>query len=252
MKIKDYERAYFLRGGPRGFRAGGDAPRPYIGDEFCERRLPADGQLAGLRGAGVFKGGKFTLVTPPLTDRGLARAKAVIKRLAAYGPGFEVVINDWGLLDFLGGFGGKLSVVLGRVLTNRHARSMIFDEFNPEFLAFALKRGIRRMEFNQARHLLAARPQLNRKGIKAHFYTPYSFMTWSRFCRCAVQFRDDAESSRSRCSRACEKLYGTSAASDGRTSLEITIRGNAYLMDSEIPAGRGEMRVDRLVEDGLF
>ncbi len=69
MRIRAAERAYFLRGGAGNFRPGADAPRPYIGDEFCERRLPGDKYLAELGGAGVLKGGRFTLVTPPLTDR---------------------------------------------------------------------------------------------------------------------------------------------------------------------------------------
>jgi hypothetical protein len=289
MIVKPKERAVFLRGGAHDREALRRGARLYIGDEFCERRLPSNDALERWRRIGALEDDRITLVTPPLTGRGLARALEIVARLVDRIDGrFEVVVNDWGLLKSLRERPVPgLELVLGRLLSSsyartgmpggktvpkallrelpplpffrsgpakgqpggRDARELISDEFSGPFLRFLLENRIKGVEFNFIRHLLAARGQLRRNSLKAHVYWPYAFLAWSRYCSCAVRFKGDVRRSLSGCRRECETIYGIARPA---ADAEFTIRGNAYLI-RQSPSDTGvEVRVDRLIEDGLF
>jgi len=285
MADKRMERAIFLRSAAQAPEILGRASRFYIGDEFCERRLPSERMLEELRRIGVMKGGRITLVTPPLGEGGVAGVGKIIARLSdIIKGGFEVVVNDWGLFGSLSRRPRGLELVLGRVLSAPYARTgrpggkahpkallralapfpflrpcaapggcdpreMISDEFSEPFLRFLLDNRVKAVEFNFIRHLLAVRGQFRKNSLKAHLYWPWSFLSWTRFCPCAAGFKGDARKSLGGCRRECDKTYGVARLGP---DVEIIMRGNAYL----IPHGRIEsaagLPVDRLIEDGLF
>lgn len=78
-----------------------EAARVYFGNETCERNLPlaaVAGEVARrLRGCGV----AVTLVTPFLTEAGLAAASAAVREVVAVDPVAEIVCSDWGLLRWV-------------------------------------------------------------------------------------------------------------------------------------------------------
>jgi len=253
------ETARFLRAAPaEGFRL--PPGRMYLGDEFCERRLPSDGLLAWLEQAGR-NIGAVTLMTPFLTDRGMARLQAVLARMSrAFPKGFEVVVNDLGTLELLrqSRYPG-LEPVCGRLLSSRYGMAptgvnvvvsshcMYSEDFPEEFLLWLSEHGMRRVEINSIAQFRQTHQQLRSRGFKTHFHWPYMFLGATRLCEADQGFQGNARDSISGCSQGCEMSLGTSACPDG---TEIIISGNAYLVRHEgLAAPPAE--ADRIVEHDL-
>jgi hypothetical protein len=89
--------------------------RLYVGDETCARRLPAPDDLREFclwsRDAGL----SVTLVTPFVTDSGMADVLRAVAVCASVSADPEVVCSDWGVLERVAALGG-VAPVLGRVL----------------------------------------------------------------------------------------------------------------------------------------
>jgi len=93
--------------------------RLYFGNEFCQRLLPS---LSDLRRAVNFADQKcmgFSLVTPYVTNDGLLALKPLLKLLKHIKPQSEIVINDWGVLNFINREYPCFEPVLGRLLTKQ-------------------------------------------------------------------------------------------------------------------------------------
>ena len=245
---------------PEGFRL--PPGRMYLGDEFCERRLPSDGLLAWLEQAGR-NIGAATLMTPFLTDRGMARLQEVLARMSrAFPDGFEIVVNDLGTLELLrqSRYPG-LEPVCGRLLSSRYglepavgesgrllsSRYMYFNDFPEEFLLWLSEHGMRRVELNSITQLRRTHQQLRSRGIKTHFHWPHMFLAATRLCAADQGFQGNARDSISGCGRGCERFLGTAACPDG---TEIIISGNVYLVRHEGLAAPPD-EADRIVEHEL-
>ncbi|MHB8764350.1 MAG: hypothetical protein ACYDA8_08455, partial [Deferrisomatales bacterium] len=73
----------------------------YFGSEFCAERLPSAAEAgAWCRWAGA-EGLEPVLLTPVVTDPGLARLGGLLAALAADGHRPTVSFNDWGVLELL-------------------------------------------------------------------------------------------------------------------------------------------------------
>jgi len=255
------ETARFLRAAPaEGFRL--PPGRMYLGDEFCERRLPSDGLLAWLEQAGR-NIGAATLMTPFLTDWGMARLQEVLARMSrAFPDGFEIVVNDLGTLELLrqSRYPG-LEPVCGRLLSSRYglepavgesgrllsSRYMYFNDFPEEFLLWLSEHGMRRIELNSIEQLRQTHQQLRGRGLKTHFHWPYMFLAATRLCAADQGFQGNARDSISGCGLGCERFLGTAACPDG---TEIIISGNACLARHEGLAPP-PAEADRIVEHDL-
>jgi len=103
-----------------------------FGVEFCQHLLPTLDDLAAAIAFAVERGFGFTLVTPYVTDQGLAEVARLIEA-AADAPDLEVVASDWGVLQLLADLGPPARPVLGRTL-NRMMRDPRVPQVGPEHL----------------------------------------------------------------------------------------------------------------------
>ncbi|HET9596224.1 MAG TPA: hypothetical protein VFP65_11620 [Anaeromyxobacteraceae bacterium] len=92
---------------PAGALPAGPVVALYFGTEFCEDRLPDAAEAEAFCVLSRDRGWMPTLLTPVVTDDGLARIDGLLARLGTRGWRLEVVFNDWGVL---------------RLLRERHAR----------------------------------------------------------------------------------------------------------------------------------
>lgn len=90
--------------------------RLYFGEEFCERALSTGKALAKAVAAAEERGWGFTYVTPYLTETGLTKVQRLLDILAQTKPEAEVVINDWGVLDWVTEHHPTFTPVLGRLM----------------------------------------------------------------------------------------------------------------------------------------
>ncbi|MFN3477211.1 MAG: hypothetical protein ACK4Z6_06630, partial [Candidatus Methylomirabilales bacterium] len=75
--------------------------RVYFGNEFCQHLIPTLAHLRAVYLAAVEKGFTFTLLTPYITDDGLEKLKPLLSFLSTREDLIEVVVNDWGVFNFL-------------------------------------------------------------------------------------------------------------------------------------------------------
>lgn len=90
--------------------------RLYFGNEFCERLIPGEDDLARAVRHCRINGLHFSLVTPYMTDKGLNLCERLFKWLVTHKVNCEVIINDYGGLDLINRKFEILQPVLGRLL----------------------------------------------------------------------------------------------------------------------------------------
>jgi len=99
----------------------GAAPsRVYVGNETCERLLPTPRAIGSWVASAREGRLALSLVLPPLSRDGLAKAEEAVRALEGV-EASEVVANDWGTVHRLRSRHPELAIVLGR-LTHKMLR----------------------------------------------------------------------------------------------------------------------------------
>ena len=93
--------------------------RVYYGNEFCERLIPSLNDLKEILCYIQIKGLNFSLVSPYVTNVGLARLRVLFEYLKSEKINCEVIINDWGVLNLINREYFNFQPVLGRLLTKQ-------------------------------------------------------------------------------------------------------------------------------------
>lgn len=93
--------------------------RIYFGQEFCQRLIPSLGSLKIVFAFAKERKLDFSLVTPYVTDRGLAGVRILLDFLKENMPTSEVVVNDWGVLNIIKEEYSQFQLVLGRLLVKQ-------------------------------------------------------------------------------------------------------------------------------------
>jgi hypothetical protein len=185
----------------------GDAPkRVYVGNETCERLLPTP-RAIGSWVASARKGRvALSLVLPPLSRDGLARAEEAVRALEGV-EASEVVANDWGTVHRLRSRHPGLAIVLGR-LTHKMLRDpRLADRFDspqapmsarsalcrsgelaPGFRALVERYGIGRREIDPFLQPLEE-DEWEGRGERLSVHLPYQFVTMGRGCLPAAMHR---------------------------------------------------------------
>ena len=213
--------------------------RIYWGVEFCQNLIPtlADTEKA----LKVIKKDrlKFTFVTPFVTEWGLKRLSEIFLWFKKRETSCEVVVNDWGILEYLhsefkGYFelslgrllvrqqrdptmkrvvekqlpfavkakDGKIRIIVHKVPDKQYQAGIRASYVNSPFLAgFLSKFGIKRVELN---NLIQG---LNLEGIKfkKSIYTPFVNISTGRFCPMESRFQKIYRINV--CRKECQRYY---------------------------------------------
>ena len=186
---------------------GAAASRVYVGNETCERLLPTP-QAIGSWVSSAREGRiALSLVLPPLSRDGLAKAEAAVRALEGVEDS-EVVANDWGTVHRLRSRNPGLAIVLGR-LTHKMLRDPrladYFDspqapmsarsalcrsgELAPGFRALMERYGIGRREIDPFLQPLEE-DEWEGRGERLSVHLPYQFVTMGRGCLPAAMHRE--------------------------------------------------------------
>jgi len=244
----------------------GDAAidRVHLGSEFCETLLPGAGQLrhaldrCGAAGLGL------ALVTPILSDAGLARLSPLLALLPAAA---EVVANDWGTLRLLRRTRPDLIAVAGRLLCKmikdprlpspEWARLYPHGLHSAPFSALLERLGAGRVEMDVPPF---AEPRDFRfPTVKVSVHAPYGFSVKGRSCRIGslAQPSPAKFTAGQDCRREC-LIYGSglSRPDTGAADLPGFQRGNTQFyrhsapMRATVAEAMAAGWVDRLVLSG--
>lgn len=219
----------------------GNVDRVYYGSETCEHQLPSlpELELVLARMAPL----PVTLVTPYLTDRGLARLAPLLAHLQQLWPPGEIVVNDLGLLALLARERSGLAIVCGRLLTphlltqNSRARDRLGIQRD-----LLRELGVQRWEVSYAGAETSYPPSA---PIETSLYYPYDLVSTTRLCKFSIAQSSADEERYRRCDRPC-----------GAAVLEIDnpefgrplyLRANAFFTKVHRLKGLGEAPISRLV-----
>src|SRR5262245_61709337 len=86
-----------------------------FGNEFCENWIPSTSAFESALESARSRGLAFTLLTPYVSNEGLAALRPLFESLARQGGG-EAVFNDWGVLNLLRREFPSLTPAQGRLL----------------------------------------------------------------------------------------------------------------------------------------
>ncbi len=245
-----------------------DVTRVYCGHEFCERLLPAASQLRTTVRAAARAGLESTFVTPFVTERGLAKLRALFRALACAAPESEVVFNDWGVLRVLRHEFPRLRPVLGRLLikmkrgprvaqlaaafnvsTANYFRSCSLDV--PIYREFLLENGVARVELDNV--LQGIDLSLADTGITASLYVPFGYIATTRLCLAASCDRHGMEDEVGifPCRKEC-RTYTFELDQLGTDVPQLRKGNTVFFRNEQLPDGLAERGIDRLVtEPGL-
>lgn len=173
--------------------------RVYAGNETCERLLPTPEAIGSWIAAARAGRVALSLVLPPLSRDGLAKAEEIVRALEGV-KGSEVVAGDWGTVHRLRSRHPGLAIVLGRLthkmlrdprladrfdspLAPLSARSALCrsGELAPGFRALMDRYGIARREIDPFLQPLEE-DEWEGRGERLSVHLPYQFVTMGRGC----------------------------------------------------------------------
>ena len=229
----------------------GAAPkRVYVGNETCERLLPTP-QAIGSWVASAREGRlALSLVLPPLSRDGLAKAEEAVRALEGVEES-EVVANDWGTVHRLRSRHPGLAIVLGR-LTHKMLRDPRLAEHfdSPQAPTAARSALCRSGELAPGFRSLMERYRIGRREIDPFLqpleegewedrpsllsiHLPYQFVTMGRACLLGAMHREatgkfiPGASCRSECREYAVEFRLPVPGGDGAVK-NLLNRGNAY------------------------
>lgn len=161
--------------------------RLYLGNEFCELRLPTAPELSRTLALCQAAGVPLTLLTPLLCDKGLAKLARLLDKLP---EGSEVVCSDWGVLHEIRESFPHLDVVVGRTLIRAFKEPRVprgqgptlaqSDLALPAFPAMLRSLGISRVETDLPPDRLGL--DLSQMGLRGSLHVPFGHVAWGRAC----------------------------------------------------------------------
>jgi len=256
----DREYALFINQADKLHYLTDEYRRVYFGDEFCERLLPSPQELTRMMAQVRDAGRAFTLVTPYVTEAGLAQAGALLALLPA---GTEVVFNDWGVFRMLrSGYPG-LVPVMGRLLTKikRGPRIMNFLDRLPEaalahyrttnldvprYQRFLEDNAIGRAELDNPLQGLDLSGVS--KKLRLSLYIPFAYVTTTRFCLTANADKPEKKGFIGvfPCQREC-RTYTFYLDNAAMTTLLIRRGNTIFFRNTAIPETIRTSHLDRVV-----
>jgi len=173
--------------------------RVYWGCEFCETLIPGAGSTGRLAGKLAERQIPWSLVTPYVTDAGLDRLAGLLAKLPRELHPDEAVVNDWGVLRWLGREQPHIRPVLGRLMNKMIRDPRVATKFedprSPQEAKDALKgwsisagsyqsflegKRVTRVEIDNPLQGLAV--DFGKEGVAASVYLPFGYVTTGRIC----------------------------------------------------------------------
>lgn len=240
----------------------GPCDRVYFGHEFCQRRLPEPGEARRALDVADARSLPFTLVTPFVTDPGLARVRALLEELTGAGvpSGFEAVVNDWGALRMIRREWPGIPLALGRLLTKQKRGPRLLniigrlpadasDHFmrsnvdTPRLADFLRAQGVVRVELDNLLQGIRRPPG----ALPASLYTPFAYISTTRLCLLMRGDQPDKNfRSLGRCSRECRRYDITLTHRD--MPVPLRLQGNTMFFENNaLPPDLAKLNINRMV-----
>jgi hypothetical protein len=160
----------------------------YFGSEFCEHLLPSPKTLATALELAHAQGLRFVLLTPIASPQVLRDLAGLLPRLP---PSAQVVVNDWGVAQFVAEAAPHLSRLAGRILcrmikdprlgNSEWAPQCSHALDSPHLRTILARLGLQHIELDVP--LFAESGDFSRLPMRKSVHLPYAFVAKGRMCR---------------------------------------------------------------------
>lgn len=233
--------------------------RIYFGNEFCQKLIPS---IEEIEKALIFASSKslnFTFVTSYVTDDGVDRLRILLRIISQKNPGSEVVVNDWGMLDIVKGYG--LKPVIGRLLIKQKRDPRISNLIGkwPKLVAeyskyasvdfylskFLKSKGVERIEIDNLLQGIELE-KTKTSGLFFSLYFPYGYIATSRRCFFDNDNQIDDKDSWSGCQNSCDAKFVS--LQHAALPAPLYVKGNTvFFRNRKFPPCVKRKEIDRLV-----
>jgi hypothetical protein len=220
-----------------------------FGNEFCEHLIPSPDALESALNAAKSHSLAFTLLTPYVSNEGIAALRPLFDLFARSGGG-EVVFNDWGVLNLLRREFPTLTPVQGRLLNKslRDPRVTTMYAAAPaptaaisalqrsnldctSYTSFLSRLGVNTVEMDNLPQ--GADLSFAASGVKFGVYLPFGFISTSRICMAAgLHYRKpDKFQPGAPCRHECQSHlleYAYTNSPFGNRDQKFYLKGNSY------------------------
>jgi hypothetical protein len=235
--------------------------RLYFGIEFCQNLLPSKEEIGQILRFIFEKRIDFTFVTPYLTNEGMEKIKGLLSCVIDAQAEAEIVINDWGLLEWINQEYPGLNLALGRLLTKQKRGPRIlkligivpdtmiqhFRKSNVDASAaidFLIERQIKRVELDNLLQGISRPPH----SLKGSLYIPFAYITTTRLCLLSSCENESDKYLRmvSACNRECQRY--TFKLTHKNMPVDLLLKGNTQFFRNErLPDNLDDLNIDRIV-----
>ena len=248
-------------------RDDGEYSRLYFGNEFCQNLLPTRATLEKVLSEIKDRGLGFTLVTPFVTDSGMARIQRLLTFLSRSLDDHEVVVNDLGVLHMINRELGadRPALLLGRCQTKlkRGPRlvnvkgelpAAAWDHFQrtnidtPFFTEFLARMGVSRVELDNPLQGVNRDSLAEEIKLKGSLYYPYVYVSTTRYCQ-FVDLEDEDRSPRKidpECKKECSPFL--LSLKSRQMNEDLLLAGNTvFYRNDRLPENNHPTIYDRVV-----
>lgn len=241
--------------------------RIYVGNSFCIMQCPDLSMWEVLFRIAVQRGYRMTMVVPPISENRIEEMKEWIALCVSESRmcqkiDLEIVVNDWGTLDYLTKIaGGNWRILAGELLLKgrrdprrkyRIGMRDIYDEGQQDSVwmqKILMKQGLSRVEVSG---LCSARTVTGgEESIRRAYHAPLYQTNTSSFCtmKALIEQKDRGKQSQTQnCPRYCDQFFMAYPK-----HLSMIGIGNS-LFGFHLPTAEriAEWKIDRFVYNGLI
>jgi hypothetical protein len=226
--MKTREKALFITDYTFDKRVDG-YKRVYIGHEFCERLMP---QVCDLNRAidycKNYSNIALTIVTSLMTDKYFKKLANILDIAVTKNINIEVVCNDFGVMQFVSKNYNTCTLVCGRSLFSQSLwpqqelvktvysalfRKKMFWRANQKeyqalhFLERLRSFDVKRIDISSISDACTYGYSLSKAGFNLSIYSPYRFLTYTRYCNFASNDKISFRQSVLGCKRECKDRH---------------------------------------------
>jgi len=231
--------------------------RVYFGNEFCSRLFPSISDFVKAINIFLKKEIKYTLVMPYGDDIFIEKFCKLIKTLKERNIKCEIVINNFGCLEYLLKNKGRFVLILGRLLSmqnrnpwiksnNINSYPLTEHNYSSEIFVNCFKRfNIQRFELDNTFQKIRT---IKNSKIKYSLYYPYVLLTTTNRCIIPIimKYKDKPIIQPIECEKEC--LYSHILCKNRNIKKRIIMRGNThFLINKNINDKIKKGEIDRLI-----
>lgn len=231
------------------FKKAKSFSRIYFGSEFCQHLLPTP-QITE-KFIKEFPNKNISLLTPIVNEDGLKQIDILISLFQKQNKSFEVIVNDFGVLNLIHTKYPNCEPVLGRIISN-NIFTIAKNFLVKNTVALKIMQNdyhVKRIEFDNRGQNTIIKNSKEFPNLKFSLYYPFLFISTTKRCIYPhlLSLKDEIYETYN-CHQECLKVKQNIIIKYPMIKEKIHLRGNTHFIKySNLPQNLKKMNIDRII-----